>query len=116
MLRGVGRGYMHGEGWYLTPRAIPELEEWIEHIPNIVRVAGINADDGFLKELDPLHIPANTIATVLIDRTFLTMGYPQLCVSGGKGSSIKLTYCEALFDTLGRKGHRDPKGQGRYLR
>ncbi|RPH96918.1 MAG: hypothetical protein EHM72_14150, partial [Calditrichaeota bacterium] len=33
LLRGVGRGYMHGEGWYLIPRQIPLLEEYFEAPP-----------------------------------------------------------------------------------
>ncbi len=105
--RGVGRGYMHGEGWYLTPRMIPMLEERIEPVPHIVRSKNIEADDSFLKGVGSLTIPPNKTVTLVLDRTHLTMGYPQLTVSGGKGSSIRITCGEAMFDANGNKGHRD---------
>ncbi len=105
--RGVGRGYMHGEGWYLAPRQIPLLEEKIERFPKIVRADNIKADPAFLNETGALTIPPKKTVSLLLDRTFLTMGYPQLTVSGGEGSFIKITYGEAMFDAAGNKGHRD---------
>lgn len=107
MLRGVGRGYMHGEGWYLTPRTIPLMEEKYEYLNKVVRTSGIEADDGFITGGANLVIPPQSKVSILLDRTVLTMGYPQLKVSAGKGSFIKITYCEALFDSSGQKGHRD---------
>ena len=53
------------------------------------------------------EIPAHSNAHVLLDRKTLTTGYPQLTVSGGKGSKIVLTYSEALYDKDLHKGDRD---------
>jgi hypothetical protein len=105
--RGVGRGYMHGEGWYLAPRMIPMLEERIEQIPSVVRSENIEPDDAFLNRTGNLTIPPHKTVTLVLDRTHLTMGYPQLTVSGGAGSAIKITYGEAMFDAAGKKGHRN---------
>ncbi|MBN1480944.1 alpha-L-rhamnosidase [candidate division KSB1 bacterium] len=105
--RGVGRGYMHGEAWYLTPRSIPLLEEKVSRIHKVVRAENIAADDSFLQESGSLDIPPGKKVSLLLDQSFLTMGYPQLTVSGGKGSIVKLTYGEAMYDQDGQKGHRD---------
>jgi len=60
----------------------------------------------FLKGKSTLSIPANKKVTLLIDQTFLTTAYPELIVSGGNESQIKLTYSEALFRN-GNKGNRN---------
>lgn len=52
-------------------------------------------------------IPANSKITVLLDQETLTTGYPELLVSKGKGSTIRLTYSESLFDSKGSKGNRN---------
>ncbi len=46
-------------------------------------------------------------AHLLLDRKTLTTAYPELIVSGGKGSRIVLTYSEALYDKNEHKGDRD---------
>ncbi len=52
-------------------------------------------------------MPAHTKAVVLFDQAFETNAYPQLRVSGGRGSTVRLIYSEALFDAAGRKGNRN---------
>ena len=51
---------------------------------------------------------------MLMDQDYLTTAYPELLVSGGKGSSIHLEYAEAMFrkdiksgDLSARKGNRN---------
>jgi alpha-L-rhamnosidase len=105
--RGVGWGYMHGEPWYLVPRTIPFMEERQQLIPKLTRTSGIKAHTGFLNKQKSLHVPAHSEVSFLLDQTYLTMGYPQLHVSGGKESRIKITYAEALFDSNGIKGNRN---------
>ena len=58
----------------------------------------------------PVTIPAGTHVHLLLDRKTLTTAYPQLIVSGGKGSQIWLTYSEALYDKAQHKGDRDDVG------
>jgi alpha-L-rhamnosidase len=52
-------------------------------------------------------IPAAKHIHLLLDRKTLTTAYPELTVSGGKGSHIVFTYSEALYDKNEHKGDRD---------
>jgi len=55
----------------------------------------------------PIGLMANHHYRLVFDRKTLTTAYPQLTVSGGKGSKIVLTYAEALYDKDQQKGDRD---------
>jgi hypothetical protein len=107
----IGPGFPHGVGtnvdWWLVPRSIPSAEEIPQRIATVRRTQGIEVGSEFLLGRAPLTIPANTRAVVLFDQSFETNAYPRLQVSGGKGSSIRLIYCEALVDQNGAKGNRD---------
>jgi hypothetical protein len=71
--------------WMLVPRSIPQMEL----TPQPITV---------LRSGSPSHvIPPHTKATLLFDQTFLTTGYPQLTVSGGKDARIDLGYAESLW-------------------
>jgi len=108
----VGRGFLYGSTWFLVPRSIPLLEESVQLIPILARSKGMEANDGFLKGVKPLVIQPNAKVTLLMDQTHHTIGYPELLVSGGKNSTIKITYAEALFDSNWKKGDRnDIKGK-----
>lgn len=98
-------GYGSDNQWTLVPRTIPLMEESMQRL-NSVRRAGVAVSEGFLQGKQPLTIPANKTVSILIDQQYNTVAYPQLLVSKGAGSSIKLTYAEALFHKNG-KGHRD---------
>lgn len=105
--KGVGRGYMHGTPWMLVPREIPLMEERIERIPRISRVKGIEIDANFKLGDEPLVIPPGTNATILLDQTYLTFGYPLFNISQGKDSKIKVIYSEAMYGKDGSKGNRN---------
>jgi hypothetical protein len=55
----------------------------------------------------PVTIPANSKATLLLQRDAMLSAYPQIDVSGGKGATIKLLWTEALYDAQRHKGDRD---------
>lgn len=100
--------YKHGEAdGGLTPRTIPMMEERLERIPSVVRSEGIKADAAFLTGKKPLTIPANSRVVILLDQSFLTTAYPELIVSGGKGSAVEIAYAEALVDKDRKKGNRN---------
>jgi len=99
--------YSGGSGWNLVPRTIPMMQEKKLTIPAIVRSENIQVNKGFLQGTGILTIPSNTKATILLDQTHLTIGYPELWVSGGNNSKIKITYAEALTDAEGNKGNRN---------
>lgn len=108
--------YKHGEAdGGLTPRTIPLMEEKLERIPKVVRATGIKADAGFLTGEKALTVPAHSHATILLDQTYLTTAYPEMLVSGGRGSSIQVAYAEALVDANQRKGNRNETDQKRLV-
>ncbi len=101
--RGVGTDI----NWELTPRSIPSLEQAPQQFTAVRRISGGALPDGFLTGKSQWTIPSDTKIIILFDQGNLTTGYPELLVSGGKGSSIKLTYAESLFDSKGLKGNRN---------
>lgn len=101
--RGVGTDI----NWVLTPRRIPQMELKDQRFASIRRSTAGAAPEGFLQGGASWTIPANRKLTVLLDQGSLTTAYPQLLVSKGKGSRIKLIYAEALFEASGNKGNRN---------
>ena len=103
--------HAHGVGtdinWELSPRRIPLMEQKHQQFVSVRRTTGDPVPDDFLKGKSTLSIPASRKITILFDQEHLTTGYPELIVSGGKGSTIRLTYSESLFDSKGSKGNRN---------
>lgn len=100
------QAYGDATEWQLIPRAIPPMEESHAYFARIRRAEGIASDSGFLRGTKDLVIPANRKVSLLIDQDVLTMGYPVLVTSGGKGATATLTYAEGLVDAKGQKGNR----------
>ena len=113
--RGIGTDI----NWVLTLRRIPQMEQHEQRFESVRRTstvsttstssvagASLNIADGFLQGKAKLTIPAHQKATILFDQGVLTTGYPELFVSKGKGSQIRMTYSEALYDAKGIKGNR----------
>lgn len=93
-----------GTPWLLHPRSIPMMEMRTERSPEIIFIRGtVDIND----HVFPFTIPAHSRIEILMDQGTLTMGYPQLDLSGGKGSRITVRYQESLFDPQGRKGNRN---------
>ncbi|MDZ7606720.1 MAG: family 78 glycoside hydrolase catalytic domain [Cyclobacteriaceae bacterium] len=93
--------------WNLVPRNIPFMDDR-QVYPKSIRLAeGTTMPSGFLAKKSAWTIPANTEAKILIDYGVLTMGYPELKVSGGKASTIQVKYAEALYEEVNLKAHRD---------
>lgn len=101
--RGVGTDI----NWELSPRRIPLMEQKYQQFSTVRRSSGESVPAGFLEGRNTWTIPANTMIKVLVDQDNLTTGYPEINISGGKGSTIKLTYAESLFDSKGAKGNRN---------
>lgn len=62
-----------------------------------------------------LTIPAHTSTEILLDRKSLTTAYPELLFASGRGSHVRLTYSEALYNEHLKKGNRDEVGQRRAI-
>lgn len=114
----LGRGSLRGEtdapnNWQLVADPLPAMERREVQSGRVVRVTGIgntSADAQTAATSFPQKsfvIPAHAKASVLLDRGELVTAYPELTVSGGAGSTIRLTYAEALYDEKGNKGNRN---------
>jgi alpha-L-rhamnosidase len=59
-------------------------------------------------QFQPIVVPPNTHKIILLDQERVTTAYPELRISGGRGSKVALTYAESLWvpDTL-IKGNRN---------
>ncbi len=99
-------GYGSDNLWTLTPRNIPLMQEKFQRIPVVRRTTGIKVSNDFLLG-QSLQVPAHSNVSLLFDQTYNTVAYPEMVVSGGKGSSVKLTYAEALYDKNMVKGNRN---------
>jgi alpha-L-rhamnosidase len=109
--RTMDNGHPRGVGtdinWELTPRRIPLMELKPQQFGVIRRNSGNKIPDGFLEGKSAWTIPSNKRISVLLDQNTLTTGYPELLTSKGKGSTIKITYSESLFDSKEEKGNRN---------
>ncbi len=107
LVEGGPRGIQDSHSpWMLVPRNIPMMEEKLQRLVSVRRSQGVEVRNSFLQGQSPVTIPAHATATLLFDQSFETTAYPELVVSGGKGSVITLTYAEALWK--GReKGNRN---------
>jgi len=103
----IAAGYGSDNLWTLVPRNIPLMRENQQRISIVRRAKGIEVSNDFLSGKNPLIIPADTTVSILIDQSYNSVAYPELIVSGGKGSSVKLTYAEALYAKDGSKGNRN---------
>lgn len=91
--------------WELTQDPLPPMQMELTPIGQVVRASGVQPKSDFPDAA--FEIPAHSGATLLLDRAHLTTAYPEVTVSGGAGSTIRLTYAEALVDSKGEKGNRN---------
>ncbi len=113
--REISQGFPYGFNdeydWVLTPRDIPLMEETMQRMESVRRSDGIEIPKNFLLGNAPLEVPANKNISFLIDQKILTTSFPEMIVSKGKGSSVKLTYSEALFNKQGKANRNDIEGR-----
>ncbi len=113
----LGRGALRGEtdapnNWQLIKDSLPPMEMKLVPAGKVVRTEGIETPSEF-----PEHgviIPAHSKVSILVDNSTLTTGYPSLTARGEIGSTIRVTYAEALFDEAGQKGNRN-EISGRHI-
>lgn len=105
--RGTPKGKTSGWDWALVPRTIPQLTYKKEHFVHLLDQEGKKEKVNIEKGFKTIVVPANKKVTILLDRGILTIAYPEIVVSKGKGSVIELAYAEALVDAQGAKGNRD---------
>jgi len=106
----LGRGALRGErdgpnNWQLVKDPLPAMEMKEVASGRVVRATGTATPAGFPER--SFVVAAKAKVNVLVDRGELVTGYPELVVSEGAGSKIRMTYAEALVDAKGKKGNRD---------
>ncbi len=106
----LGRAALRGEtdapnNWQLVPDPLPNMQMALVSSGRVVRATGIPAPAAFPEKSSV--VPPHTKAAILLDRSELVTAYPALSVSNGAGSTIRLTYSEALYDDKGQKGNRN---------
>jgi len=100
------RGAMVQENnWQLVPDSLPSKQMELTPVGRVVRSSGVQLPADFPGT--GLEIPGRSAVSLLLDQTHLTTAYPELTVSGGAKSTIRLTYAEALVDDKGEKGNRN---------
>jgi hypothetical protein len=107
LFAGHTRGFGTDINWELNPRRIPMMEQMQQHLSKVRLTSGIQVPEGFIDGKTDWNVPARQKIRVLFDQAVLTTGYPELRVSKGKESIIKMTYAESLFDAKGSKGNRN---------
>ncbi len=93
--------------WMLVTDPLPAQEETLQRLVRVVRSEGADGPAQFLAGRSPVTVPAHAEASLLLDQSFETTAYPELVTSGGRGSQVRITYAEALFDANGHKGNRN---------
>lgn len=102
----VGRGFLFGSTWYLVPRTLPYLKERRERFAHAYE-NGKMAMMPFADNKQKLEIPPYSKKSILLDNETHTIGFPEIYFSKGKNAEIKITYSEALYDSLWNKGNRN---------
>ena len=96
---------LQNNNWQLMPDSLPAMQMELTPIGRVVRASGIQPPSDFPGA--GFEIPAHATVSLLVDQSHLTTAYPELTVSGGAASKIRLTYAEALVDSQGVKGNRN---------
>jgi alpha-L-rhamnosidase len=98
--------------WMLVPDTLPPMEYTEVPAGKVVRT-DLPAAQGFPQ--NPATVPAHAHVKILLDRATLITAYPELTTSGGKGSHIRATYTEALYDARQKRGNRNEVGTRQAL-
>ncbi len=106
-------GINYPGGKLLVSRPVNLLKEQRERFLTIIRNEWIEPPKEFLKGERAITIPPHKKVLILYDQTYLTIGYPELKVSKGKGSTIRAGYAETLYNkdrhTKGNRNDPDNK-------
>jgi len=102
-----GMGFDTRGGWTLIPTILPQMERTPQRLVSTRKTEGVSVPSSFPAEKTAVTVPSNTTATILLDQSFLTNAYPTLLFSGGKNSTVIITYSEGLYDANGAKNNRN---------
>lgn len=111
-VRHIERAKLRGFGtdgkWMMVPRTIPLMEHTVVRLAKVRKTSGVSVSAQFLNGDDQVEISPHTKGSILLDQAYLTTAYPEIRVSGGRGSKIRISYAESLFEGEGSgKGNRN---------
>lgn len=98
IMDGTLKGMAWGIDWALVPSLLPPRETTYQRILKLRSATGISPPVTFPAEKTAVTIPANTMATLLLDQTFETNAYITFNFSGGKDAGVSIGYAETLYD------------------
>ncbi len=101
---GNSKGTVNAFGWMLVPSPIPAMEAKMQRIPTLRKAEGITVPKTFPALKTAITIPANTMATLLLDQTYLTNAFVSLNFSKGKNAGIGISYAESMFNKVSNYG------------
>jgi alpha-L-rhamnosidase len=92
---------VNSSGWMLVQSQIPQMEMNVQRLSATRKADGLQVPNSFPATKTNVTIPANSMATILVDQGFLTNAYPTLEFSGGRDAGISMGYSEGLY--VGKK-------------
>lgn len=87
--------------WHMEPDRLPQMRYDRISSGRVVRARGVA---GGRFPSGPAIVPAHSEASLLIDAGRVLAAYPVLRTSGGAGAEVTLSYVEALYDPIDRRG------------
>ncbi len=99
------KGRAWGTEWALVPSSLLPREMSYQRILKLRAATGVKVPSTFPAKKTSVIVPANTVATILLDQTYETNAYITLNFSGGKDAGISIGYAESLYDK-GSNGRR----------
>lgn len=101
-------GLLYPGGKLLVARQVPLLKETAMPFTKIRSTIGLAEGKSYIDSMGSLVVPPHEYVIILIDQTHITMGYPELKVSGGKDAIVQAMYAENLIaDSRSPKGNRN---------
>ncbi|MDR2765203.1 MAG: glycoside hydrolase family 78 protein [Tannerella sp.] len=107
-----------GEGgffWLMKPRTTPQVVQSAQRFRRVMRSEGVPVAPGFIRGEQPTVIPPHSKAFLLLDYETVTLGFPELTLSGGKEAVVTLRYAENLYNPDRSKGDRNEIA-GKHIR
>jgi len=94
-------------GWLLIPSILPQMELTPQRLLKLLKAEGVTVPASFPASKTSITVPPNTVATLLLDQSYLTNAYPTILFSAGKNATIAIGYQEALYGNFPEKGNRN---------
>ncbi|MDR3260354.1 MAG: glycoside hydrolase family 78 protein [Tannerella sp.] len=101
--------------WLMKPRVTPQVAQVQQRFKRVARSEGMTIDPDFIKGKKPLVVPPHTKASLLLDYETVSLGFPELLLSGGKDACVTLHYAENLYNADLSKGDRNVL-EGKHIR